>query len=148
MKGFFIFLVVSISFFQQSNLSYASEAQASVYPPVPIESNGEVAFLSDQEKEWYREFQEGNLFSDGWQEISSEILAKTPENNREQQREILHNLGHRIGMEWCKDNTIRRIDTSLLKKWGSLLKDTAREKPEQLNQVVASIKKEVDTLLQ
>ncbi len=103
--------------------------------------------LSAEEKEWFDIFQQGTFFTRGWQEITKEVLAKTPPDLQGKQRIALEKLGWKIGCEWSKDNTVRKIDTKMLQKWGRLLKDTAGENPQQLKEVIAEIDQKVGLLL-
>ena len=131
----------------QSAPCYANEAQASL-------TNGRVQLrynipvhLSAEEKEWYKVFQEGNMLIDGWQKISATILAKTPADQLESQRIALENLGNKIGREWCRPNGVRKVNSSMLQDWGSILKKTAKHEPLKLAQAIAYIDQEVDAVL-
>jgi len=103
--------------------------------------------LSPEEREWFRTFQEGTFLIDGWQTITEELLASTPENLREHQKKRLDQLGLKIGLEWSKDNDIRRVDTRMLQQWGKALKKTAKKNPEQLSEVIVSIDQEISHIL-
>lgn len=150
-----IFSLISISCltfstWNHSNVALASDtANASTLDsPANLNTYGELPELTAEEKAWFVKFQEGYLLIDGWQEISADILAKTPENHRDSQREILDELGMKIGLEWCKDNEVRKVDNKMLKEWGKVLRKTASDNPELLIQVIASINKRVDKALQ
>ncbi len=103
--------------------------------------------LSAEEKKWFKAFQEGNMLAAGWQQISADLLASTPAEEHPAQVVALENLGLKIGQEWSRPNDIRKIDNSMLRKWGSLLKKTARENPQQLASTIASIDQQLDDLL-
>ena len=103
--------------------------------------------LSREEQKWFKTFQEGTFWIDGWQRITEELLASTPENLREHQKKRLDLLGLKIGLEWCKDNNIRRVDNKMLQEWGKALKKTAKKNPEQLHEVIVSIDQEIDNIL-
>ena len=103
--------------------------------------------LSPEEQKWFRIFQEGTFLIDGWQAITEELLASTPENLREHQKKRLDQLGLKIGLEWSKDNDIRRVDTRMLQQWGKALKKTAKKNPKQLPEVIVSIDQEVNNIL-
>lgn len=107
----------------------------------------DISGLTEEEQEWFQTFLEGNLFAEGWQEISSEILMSTLAEEREQQQVLLETLGYKIGREWCKGNDIRKIHTSMLKKWGRELKTAANEAPHLLTVVLKNIDQQVDELL-
>ncbi|MBV5318951.1 MAG: hypothetical protein JZU50_14230, partial [Desulfobulbaceae bacterium] len=103
--------------------------------------------LSADEKSWFRVFQEGNILAMGWQEITSEIMARTPPEKRQVQKIALDTLGKKIGMEWSRPNKVRKVSTSMLQDWGDILRNTAKKNPQQLTQAIASIDQEVDAVL-
>ncbi len=103
--------------------------------------------LSQEERRWFKTFQEGTFLIDGWQTITKELLANTPENLREHQKKRLDRLGLKIGLEWSKDNDIRRVDTRMLQQWGKALKKTAKKNPEQLPEIIVSIDQEISNIL-
>ncbi|HEB70099.1 MAG TPA: hypothetical protein ENI88_10855 [Desulfobulbus sp.] len=103
--------------------------------------------LSKEEQKWFKTFQEGTFLIDGWQSITEELLASTPKNLREHQKKRLDQLGLKIGMEWSKDNDIRRVDTRMLQHWGKTLKKIAKKNPAQLPEVIVSIDRELNNLL-
>lgn len=105
------------------------------------------AHLTSEEKKWFRVFQDGNFLSIGWQEISAEIMAKTPPEQQPSQKRALENLGRKIGLEWCRPNAVRRVNSSMLSEWGDILRKTARTNPRQLASAIAFIDREVDAVL-
>lgn len=105
------------------------------------------AHLTEEERSWFITFQEGNFLSEGWQAISAEIMAKTPPEQQSSQKIALANLGQKIGMEWCRPNAVRRVNSSMLKEWGDILRKTARTNPRQLSSAIAFIDREVNSAL-
>ena len=105
------------------------------------------AQLTAEERGWFITFQEGNFLSEGWQAISAEIMSKTPPEQQPSQKTALENLGKKIGMEWCRPNGVRRVNSSMLKEWGDILRKTARTNPRQLASAIAYIDQEVDSAL-
>jgi hypothetical protein len=103
--------------------------------------------LTVEEQQWYKTFQEGTFLVAGWKDITKEILANTPEELREHQQHRLEQLGRKIGMEWSKENAVRRVDNRMLKQWGKELKKAAKKNPTQLPEVIASIDQQLDDLL-
>jgi len=103
--------------------------------------------LSVEERAWYKTFQEGTFLIEGWKDITKNILAHTPEKLRQHQRCRLEQLGHKIGMEWSRENAIRRVDNSMLQQWGKELKKAAKKNPRQLPEVIASIDQQLDEIL-
>lgn len=131
-----------------STPSHANEAQAALLGK-PTAYRYEIPDnLTPEEKSWFKVFQEGNFLSDGWQEISAEILAKTPPDQRQTQRIALENLGRKIGMEWSRPNDVRKVDSAMLQEWGGILKKTARKNPKQLTQAIVSIDQKLDAVLE
>lgn len=125
----------------------AAEAQAALVGQ-PTGHRYEIpATLSSEERKWFKVFQEGNLLSEGWQDISAEILAKTLPEQRPSQKVALEKLGNKIGMEWCRPNQIRKVDSSMLREWGNILRTTARSNPQQLTKAIALIDQKVDAAL-
>lgn len=103
--------------------------------------------LSPEELKWYKTFQEGTFLITGWKEITRELLESTAEEQREAQARRLKLLGIKMGVEWSKDNEIRRVNNKMLQEWGKALKKTARKNPEQLYEVIVSIDQELDNIL-
>jgi hypothetical protein len=128
--------------------SCASEAQAALTTGRTQGRHYEIpSQLNSEERRWFRVFQEGNFLSDGWQDISTEILAKTPPEQRQEQKTALEHLGNKIGLEWSRPNTVRKVDSSMLQEWGDILRKTARSNPKQLAKAIAYIDQEVDAVL-
>jgi len=111
------------------------------------ECGSDLSTLSPEELKWYKIFQEGTFLIAGWKDITKEILANTPAELREHQRQRLEQLGRKIGMEWSRENAVRKVDNKMLKQWGDALKKAAKTNPEHLPNVIASIDKELDNLL-
>ena len=105
------------------------------------------AHLTAEEKGWFKTFQDGNFLSIGWQEISAEIMDKTPPDQKAAQLEALEALGTKIGLEWCRPNAVRKVNSSMLKEWGDILRKTARTNPAQLASAIAFIDRKVDSVL-
>ncbi len=141
-----LFLSLTITVLISVSAAQAQEAHAALINPQPSHSFPVPSDLTDEEKHWFVKFQKGNLFVDGWQDISASILKKTPDAQKKQQREMLEKLGQKIGLEWCRDNNIRKVDTSMLKDWGKELKRTVKDNPKGLNILLVSINEQIDTL--
>jgi len=107
----------------------------------------DLSSLTPEERDWYRTFQEGTFLISGWKEITKEILESTTPELREHQRKRLEQLGRKIGMEWSRENAVRRVDNKMLKEWGDELKKTARTNPEHLPEVIASIDEQLNSIL-
>lgn len=141
---FFLFLLV---FGSAVVSSAATEAEASIGEPRSTFGTYDVSEMSEDERDWFLTFLKGNFFSDGWELISSEILMNTLVHEREEQKIRLDGLGYKIGREWCKGNDIRKIHTSMLRRWGSDLRASAADAPELLTETIQRIDQEVDELL-
>jgi len=128
-------------------LTHASEAQAALTGRTSVYRYEIPESLSPEEKNWFKTFQEGNFLSEGWQQISAEIMAKTPPEQRSAQKIALDNLGKKIGMEWSRANDVRKVDSTMLQEWGDILRTTARKNPQQLASAIAYIDQEVDAVL-
>lgn len=151
MKIFFSFslafgltLALAVSSAHAANEAQTSELEALSVVPLQYAIPGH---LSSSERSWFKTFQEGNLVSDGWQKISADILTRTPEKDRPAQKAALASLGMKIGLDWCRSNSERKVTTSMLREWGDILKKTADKNPHQLRQVIARIDQEVDNVL-
>ncbi len=103
--------------------------------------------LNEQEREWYRCFQEGVLFFDGWSAISEELLKIFPEEQWPSRQIMMQRLGIKIGTEWAKDNETRKIDTDMIEQWGELLRGACRQGADETLAVLQKIEKRVDDLL-
>lgn len=103
--------------------------------------------LTAEEKEWYDKFQNGLLFFDGWQQISSDILACLPPEEKGGARFLLKTIGVKIGTEWSRDNSIRKIDTDQLQSWGKRLKKARKESVTLVADTLKRIASEVDAIL-
>jgi len=141
--GMMMFLLVFISV----QPAKASEAQAALMGSALDCGYVIPDHLSGEEKKWFKVFQEGNMLAVGWQKITADILASAPVDEHPAQRTALENLGLKIGQEWSRPNDVRKVDSSMLREWGNILKKTARENPQHLTLAIASIDRQVDDLL-
>lgn len=145
----FVYLGIAIFFAVQiiGTQSHANEAQAALTGRATTYRYEIPESLTPEEKSWFRVFQEGNILAMGWQEISSEILARTAPEKRQEQKVALDNLGRKIGMEWCRQNRVRKVNSSMLQEWGGVLRKTAKKNPQQLAQAIIYINQELDAVL-
>lgn len=102
---------------------------------------------SKEEEDWFKKFQEGTLLAKGWKSRVKEILKPfgTPERERFEQE--LQILGARIGREWSKDNSIRKINTKMLQDWGESLVAAKDRGSGALIDEIQEIRVKVDKLL-
>ena len=147
-KLFFLYI-----FFMAVILWSVPQANAATIAEASIGNNGhtigtyDLSGMTEEEKKWFVTFLEGNFFTDGWKQISFDILTNTAVEMRDKQQARLHELGFKIGREWCKVNDRRKIHTDNLRKWGKELKNAAEETPQLLTEVIQRIDTEVDKLL-
>lgn len=146
-KTFFIILFTGVFLICCTSTVQAMTSSSNEVVMMSSGVESELSQLSSEELKWFNKFMEGSLMLDGWQDITKKILANTPEEQQPKQRQLLESLGIKIGIEWSKDNVVRRVDTEQLRVWGRKLKKTVEEQPEQLSYVIASIDREADDLL-
>ena len=103
--------------------------------------------LDEEAREWFGKFQEGGMLFDGWKEISDDVVQKVPDNKKIETKVTMLALGIRIGCEWSKENDVRKISTTMLKKWGKQLRKTVADSPVKIPMIINSIEAEVDSLL-
>ena len=104
--------------------------------------------LSPGEKKWFQRFQEGVPLFSGWKKITQSVVERFPENEREQRRVIMRELGLKIGSEWSRDDHIRKVDTDMLRLWGKELRQAGAENHLQIAKVMFKIEREINSLLQ
>lgn len=147
MRFLYLGMAILLSTLVYGKAAPANEAQAALTGRSSTYQYEIPENLSADEKSWFRVFQEGNILAMGWQEITSEIMARTPPENRQAQKLALDTLGKKIGMEWSRPNKVRKVSTSMLQDWGDILRNTAKKNPQQLTQAIAYIDQEVDAVL-
>ena len=148
MKTLIVGLIVLSSLWITPVMSaYAADVPRVSSSATPSFSYTIPAHLTVEERRWFKTFQEGNFLSDGWQSISAEIMSRTPPEQQAAQKIALENLGNKIGMEWARPNAVRKVNSSMLKEWGDILRKTARSNPRQLASAIAYIDREVDSVL-
>ena len=103
--------------------------------------------INKNEQEWLRKFYEGTFVIKGWNGRIKELLGSVPPENKDAIRESLEELGDKIGREWIKDNSVRRIDTEMLRKWGEFLRAAKRDGTAALEKKIRQIRAEVEEIL-
>jgi hypothetical protein len=111
------------------------------------ENNKSLRTLKAEEKTWYIKFHNGGFLFDGWKKLTQKILLNVPHDQKNETKNILHQLGEKIGSEWCRDNSIRKIDTEMLLKWGGNLKETLDSDPERITEAIRTIDTDVNKIL-
>ena len=147
MRFIYLGIAVFLSVHVYSAPLLANEAQAAYTGRTNVYRYEIPETLTSEEKAWFKTFQEGNILAMGWQEITTEILARTSPDKQQEQRIALESLGRKIGMEWCRQNRVRKVNTSMLQEWGGVLRKTAKKNPQQLAQAITYINQELDAVL-
>ena len=99
------------------------------------------------EEEWFRKFYEGTFLIRGWRSRMKELLEPFSPSEREEMTPLLAGLGEKIGREWARDNSVRRVDTPLLQKWGEDLRRAKRQGPKALARAIRDLDAQVNDLL-
>lgn len=78
-----------------------------------------------------RFYQGGDLMSTGWNDLTPAVLMGMSGETLQAAQTASHQLGVAISSEWAKDNRVRKIDTSMLSLWGTVML-SIEEPPERL----------------
>lgn len=71
---------------------------------------------------WVKVFYEGNLLASGWtKHMAGEVGVVTSAPSHAEVVGRLNKVGRRIASEWAKDEAIRRINSTDLKRWNAAL---------------------------
>ena len=96
---------------------------------------------------WYKKFYEGTFLVKGWKSRMNDVLKGLPPKDKGEMGELLETLGKKIGMEWARDNDVRRIDTAQLQQWGKDLQNASQKGSEALADQIQQLHGEVDKKL-
>jgi len=96
---------------------------------------------------WYKKFYEGTFLVKGWKSRMNDVLKGLPPKDKGEMGELLETLGKKIGMEWARDNDVRRIDTAQLQQWGKDLQNASQKGSEALADQIQQLNGEVDKKL-
>ena len=77
----------------------------------------------------------------------NDVLKGLPPKDKGEMGELLETLGKKIGMEWARDNDVRRIDTAQLQQWGKDLQNASQKGSEALADQIQQLNGEVDKKL-
>jgi len=91
----------------------------------------------EEYQDWIRKFYEGNFLIKGWDGTQKELLDALPEHKRPEFETLLSELGELIGKEWARDNSVRKIDSSDLQRWGGRLKAVKNDDGRLLSEILA-----------
>ena len=84
---------------------------------------------SDGYWDYVQQFYNGNFFVSGWLGQTDDIVGYIDKKNVDSVkavRERMARLGFKVAAEWAKDNSVRKINSDDLKKWGEQLKTAAK----------------------
>ena len=73
---------------------------------------------------WVQRFYEGFNTVPGWFDLTRQVLARVPDEEKPAFSAQLAALGVKIGSEWAKDNSVRRIETSTVATWRDALQES------------------------
>ncbi|MBF0203172.1 MAG: hypothetical protein HQK67_02420 [Desulfamplus sp.] len=102
---------------------------------------------SREEEDWFKKFQEGTFLVKGWKGRMKETLKPFSSPEKESLGKQLEMLGEKIGREWSRSNSVRRIDTPMLQKWGDALLSAKDRGAGSLIREIENLNSEVDRLL-
>ncbi len=103
--------------------------------------------MDAQEKKWFHRFYDGTWLVKGWKARMQEILSVFQSRDQDAVRSQMESLGHKIGREWARDNSVRRIDTSMLQQWGDDLSQARDKGAMVLAEEISRIERDVDEIL-
>lgn len=94
---------------------------------------------------WVTRFYTGNGPVPGWLDMTEQVLERLPPERHADIEARLFDLGGRIGREWAKDNSVRRLNTRSAGVWrDALLEALARD---DLDAFLDRLSTDVDALL-
>lgn len=98
---------------------------------------------------WVKTFYSGNLFESGWTKRAMTVLEGLhSERVRDELRANLNELSKVLAGEWAKDNSVRMVDNSDLRKFGSRFLD-AKAKDDGSGSIIrkeiAAVRSEVES---
>ncbi len=130
---------------------FLSALGATSVPAQGVTQDG-IAFDDAKHRGWYVRFWTGSCKelrvtclsgAPYWAEIMQRLLVQVPPERQERLRTRLILLGQRIGYEWAKENSIRRINNEHIKSWSADLKQNVSN----LEPAVARIEQHARQLL-
>jgi hypothetical protein len=99
------------------------------------------------EEENFQKFLKGAFWVKGWNARVKEILQAVPEEDKVEMKKLLAELGEKIGREWARNSSVRKIDSDMLKKWGSQLKKAGAIGPPQLVKQLRELERNVNKII-
>ena len=95
-----------------------------------------------EHEKWLKIFFEGNFLIPGWNDRKKEILSAVIRKKADAER-LLDQLGELIGREWARDNSVRRISTEDVRRWGQDIVRAKRLSEEEILEKLGVIRNEV-----
>ncbi|MDY6981525.1 MAG: hypothetical protein SV422_00405 [Pseudomonadota bacterium] len=93
---------------------------------------------------WVTRFYTGNGPVPGWLDMTEQVLERLPPERRGNIEARLFDLGGRIGAEWAKDNSVRRINTRAAGVWRDALLEALAQ--DDLDAFLDRLSADVDAL--
>lgn len=94
---------------------------------------------------WVTRFYTGSGPAPGWLDMTEQVLERLPPGQRANIEARLFELGGRIGAEWAKDNSVRRINTRAGGVWRDALLEALAQ--DDLDAFLDRLSTDVDALL-
>ncbi|WP_165071430.1 hypothetical protein [Paludisphaera rhizosphaerae] len=96
----------------------AAPDDAELFAAYRSDGSNQKAQTWDDYRSWVHTFYKGNFMSAGWSRFGEATLSpvKAPEARQAVAGELTE-LGRIIGLEWAKDASVRKIDTTDLRRW-------------------------------
>ena len=99
------------------------------------------------QQEWYKKFYEGTFLVKGWKSRMNDVLKGLSPDDKGEMGKLLETLGKKIGMEWARENNVRKIDTAQLQRWGRDLQNARSEGPKALAGQIRRLNEQVEKML-
>jgi len=103
--------------------------------------------IKKTEEENYQKFLTGVFLIKGWNARAKEIVQAVSDKDKAEIKQLLAELGEKIGREWAKDKSVRKIDTDMLRKWGGKLKEAVAMDPDYLVKQLKRLDYEVNNIV-
>ncbi|HVL47860.1 MAG TPA: hypothetical protein VM889_04830 [Candidatus Thermoplasmatota archaeon] len=93
---------------------------------------------------WVKTFYEGKRFPPipGWNDRERDILKRVPAAEAGAVRAALAETGRLLASEWAKDNSVRKVSTDDLRRWGGEFGDAAKD-PSSLLKALEAVRAEI-----
>jgi len=103
--------------------------------------------IKKTEEENYQKFLKGAFWIKGWNTRAKEILQIVPDDDKLEMKQLLVELGEKIGREWARESGISKINTDMLKKWGNELQQAVAINPAHLVNQLKMLERKVNEII-